>query len=186
LVADDRLWLRQMRRGDIAALGAIYEAYKSDLLTVALSLLGEPASAEDCLHDVFVTLASKAAELRVRGKLKCYLAACVANRARDVLRRERKASNMPEAESMEMTSEQSKPLDLLADHEEATRIQACIARLPYEQREAITLRLHGRLTFRQISRLQSVSVYTVQSRYRYGLEKVRKLLRDGRSNEAAR
>jgi len=183
---DDRLWLRQMRRGNIAALHAIYEAYKSDLLTIAMSLLADPNGAEDCLHDVFVTLASKASELRVHGKLRPYLVACVTNRAKDLLRRRRHTLSMSEEESMQIPMEQSEALDLLADCEETRRIQACLASIPYEQREAITLHLHGKLTFREIARLQGVSVYTVQSRYRYGLERVRKLLQKNGINEAAR
>jgi len=45
--------------------------------------------------------------------------------------------------------------------------------LPYEQRETIALRLHGNLRFRQIAKLQNVSTKTAQSRYRYGLDKLR-------------
>jgi len=48
--------------------------------------------------------------------------------------------------------------------------------LPYEQREAIALRIHGNLGFRQIADLQNVSTKTVQSRYRYGLDKLRSTL----------
>jgi RNA polymerase sigma-70 factor (ECF subfamily) len=45
--------------------------------------------------------------------------------------------------------------------------------LPYEQREAIVLRLHGDLRFRQIAEIQEVSTKTAQSRYHYGLDKLR-------------
>ena len=48
--------------------------------------------------------------------------------------------------------------------------------LPYEQRETIVLRLHGDLRFRQIAKLRNVSIKTIQSRYRYGLDKLRSTL----------
>jgi RNA polymerase sigma-70 factor, ECF subfamily len=51
-----------------------------------------------------------------------------------------------------------------------------MADLPCEQQEILILRLHENLKFREIARLQGVSVKTVQSRYRYGLEKLRALL----------
>jgi DNA-directed RNA polymerase specialized sigma24 family protein len=49
-------------------------------------------------------------------------------------------------------------------------------RLPYEQREAIVLYLHGRLKFRAIGRLQNVSTKTAHKRYRAGLDGLRFML----------
>ena len=48
--------------------------------------------------------------------------------------------------------------------------------LPYEQREAVTLRLHADMKFREIARHQNVSIKTVLSRYQYGLDKLRVIL----------
>jgi len=51
-----------------------------------------------------------------------------------------------------------------------------MAELPVEQREVITLHLHAGLTFREIALQLGLSINTVQSRYRYGIEKLRTLL----------
>ena len=51
-----------------------------------------------------------------------------------------------------------------------------MARLPYEQREVIILHLMSDMRFRAIAETQSISISTVQSRYRYGLDKLRTLL----------
>ena len=58
------------------------------------------------------------------------------------------------------------------------RIEQAMAQLPYPQREVIILHLQGGMRFRVIAESQSVSVNTVQSRYRYGLDKLRSLLKD--------
>ena len=50
--------------------------------------------------------------------------------------------------------------------------------LPYEQREVIILHLKGEMKFKTIANLQDVSINTVQSRYRYGLEKLRSLFNE--------
>ncbi|MHC4494566.1 MAG: sigma factor-like helix-turn-helix DNA-binding protein, partial [Planctomycetota bacterium] len=60
--------------------------------------------------------------------------------------------------------------------EELIKLSYALAELPYEQREVIVLRLHGDLRFRQIAKMQRVSTKTVQSRYRYGLDKLRSTL----------
>jgi DNA-directed RNA polymerase specialized sigma24 family protein len=44
------------------------------------------------------------------------------------------------------------------------------------EREVIVLHLQGGLKFGEIAQSQNVSVNTVQSRYRYGLNKMRSIL----------
>ena len=54
-----------------------------------------------------------------------------------------------------------------------------MAQLPYDQREAVILHLQAGMKFREIANSQNVSINTIQSRYRYGLERLRSLL-DGK------
>jgi len=53
-----------------------------------------------------------------------------------------------------------------------------LAKIPSDQREVIVLKFFEELTFREISNVCGVSIGTVTSRYRYGMEKLRKLLED--------
>ena len=92
----DRALVTAVANGDREAMGKIYLAYKDDLLTVSVWLLGDTATAEDALHDVFVSLARGAGQLRLRGSLKNYLLANCVNKARDYLRRRRR--NQPASE----------------------------------------------------------------------------------------
>jgi len=56
------------------------------------------------------------------------------------------------------------------------QLSDAMAKLPFEQREVVTLRFEAGLRFPQIARIQNVSINTVQGRYRYGMEKLRTLL----------
>ena len=60
--------------------------------------------------------------------------------------------------------------------ERCDRLSRALAELPYEQREAVLLKMKQNMTLREIAKLQGVSVSTVHGRYRYGLEKLRALL----------
>lgn len=51
-----------------------------------------------------------------------------------------------------------------------------LEKLPLEQREIIALHLQGGMKFREIAAMLDTSIYTAQSRYRYGIEKLRQLL----------
>jgi RNA polymerase sigma-70 factor (ECF subfamily) len=180
-VSEDQTWLQQMQRGEPEGLHRIYERYKDDLVTIAAGLLVDRGSAEDCLHDVFVHLATHdASGICLHGTLKGYLITCVVNRARDMLRRRRRMEPASLAELAEMRAASDEPAAQAAiRREEAARLYEALSELPYEQREVIVLRLHGALTFEEISRQLVLSINTVQSRYRYGLEKLRAQLNAG-------
>jgi len=172
---DDKLLITRMQQGDRTAMQVVYDRYKDDLLTVARCLLGDHWTAEDCLHDVFVGFVAGLRQLKPNGSLKGYLVACVSNRARDHLRRQ--VRQVPMADSAEHLPAQAPgPVTQLVAKEQVHAVQTALGRLPYEQREIITLRLHGDLTFREIALSQGVSLNTVQARYRYALERLARLL----------
>jgi len=176
-VNDERSLLRSLQQGDQTALRCIYERHKDDLLTVASCLLVDRTAAEDCVHDVVVSFAAGAARLHVRGTLRGYLVACVANRARDQLRRRTGHVSLTGAEDdPRLAAPGADPAAEAEEREEAARLQEAVAGLPYEQREAITLHVHGGLTFREIALQQGVSINTAQSRYRYGIARLSELL----------
>jgi RNA polymerase sigma factor (sigma-70 family) len=179
-VRDEERWIQQLRQGDPEGLRCIYERYKDHLYTVAVYLLVDAAAAEDCLHDVFVQFAQGARGLHRLDNLKGFLATCVANRAHDWIRRSRRLPQTSLDETTSIAVDAAEPVvETAIEREERRRLDAALAQLPYEQREVITLRMHGGLTFQEIARQQGSSINTVQSRYRYGLEKLRMLLDAG-------
>jgi len=176
-VSDDQKLLRSLQQGDPAALRCLYERYKDDLLTVASCLLVDRNLAEDCVHDVVVSFAAGAARIHLRSTLKSYLAASVANQARGELRKRAHHVSLAGGEGdLDHATAGDNPVAGVEQREETAQVQEALAGLPYEQREAITLHLHGGLTFREIARQQGISINTVQSRYRYGIARLRKLL----------
>ena len=60
--------------------------------------------------------------------------------------------------------------------EGSQQVASALDELPYQQREVIILHLHSGLKFKEIANFQQVSVNTIQSRYRYGLNKLRSVL----------
>lgn len=172
---EDKLLLWRMKRGSNEALSRIYERYKNDMLALALSLLYDINAAEDVVHDVFISFVEAAEELRLTGSLKGYLLTCVANLSRDRNRASRRApAQLCEANST--VSDLGAPDQSLISSEELQRLRYVISQLPYEQREVVILHLQGGRTFRQIAALRRVPIGTIQSRYRYGLDKLRYLL----------
>ena len=169
----DRILIRKAKRGERRAFGQIYKKYRDTLLTVAMSLSGDPELAQDVVQDVFVKFVESLDGFELRGRLKGYLATCVANRTRDRLRQMARADSV--GQDGRGTS-QGQPLDLAVQNEQLHRLAKALEQLPYEQREVIALKAHGGMSFRAIARQRGIRLGTVQSRYRYGLDRLRELL----------
>lgn len=173
---EDKLLIWKLRFGDKAALARIYEKYRINLLRIAAGLSNQTSIAEDIVHDVYVSLAQSPEQLKLNGNLKSYLATCVANRARNNNRAglRRQTTNLEEAESL--MKESDKPDRWIIYNEELEKLDNALSQLPYDQREVLILHLQGGMKFRAIAKSQNVSINTVQSRYRYGLDKLRSIM----------
>jgi len=168
--------LRQMSRGDKQALRVIYEKYKEDLFTVAMSLLQNVDLAEDCVSDVFVRFAGAVKNLRIHSNLKGYLVSSAANRAKDILKKKGSCSNL-DVETIGDCEIFAEATTEMSEVEEKRRIFAALKRLPYDQQEVFVMHVQTDLKFREIAKLKKVSIKTIQSRYRYAIEKLRAILK---------
>ena len=172
---EDELLKWKFKRGSSEALSRIYEKYVHSLLSLAMGLLNDPHDAEDVVQDVFVSFARSAGSFGLKGSLKAYLATSVVNRARDKLRRGR--SHQRRVERYTAASAQAGGADkFLVYSERCERLSRALAELPYEQREAVLLKVKQSMTLKEIAKLQGVSISTVHGRYRYGLDRLRALL----------
>ena len=156
-------------------MSRIYEKYVHLLLSIAMGLLNDPHEAEDVVQDVFVSFAKGAGGFDLKGSLKAYLATSVVNRVRDRIRRERvqrARANEPGPPPLDWDG----PEQPLVYDERCRRLAEALAELPYEQREAVILKIKDGMKLKGIAKLQGVTTSTAHGRYRYGMDKLRALL----------
>jgi RNA polymerase sigma factor (sigma-70 family) len=172
---EDKLLIWKLRCGNRDALSLLYEKYKDDLRTIACSLMHDTHAAEDVLHDVFVTFAENARQLKIRTSLKNYLITCVVNRVRDELcRRQKRIIELNK--TVTISSASNCPVNLIVADEESKILTNALAAIPLKQREVIVLHIKGEFKFREIARMQQTSISTVHGRYKYGLKKLSAIL----------
>ena len=175
-MVEEKILIWKLNQQDTQVLHRIYEKYKNCLLTLAAALLNDRSTAEDVVHDVFVTLVKSPPKLRLSGNLKGYLNTCVANRARNVNRTAGRNKTVTIDCAAATPTPMTGPDCAAIFGEDLWLLNYALGQLPYEQKEVVLLHLHGEMTFKDIAKSQGASINTIQGRYRYGLKKLRSLL----------
>jgi len=173
---EDTLLIWKLKNGREDGLVRTFNKYKNYLLKIAYALLDDGQQVEDAVQDVFVALAESSHRLRLDGNLRGYLVGCLINRVQNMKKARSAYPALPLSEVKELCSHGNRPDQWIILDDEHRRAHNALRQLPESQRVVIALHVHGGLRFRQIASLQKISINTVQSRYRYGLEKLRFLL----------
>jgi RNA polymerase sigma-70 factor, ECF subfamily len=173
---EDKRLIWELKQGNKDALRQIYMEYKDTLLTIAASLLHDTYAAEDVLHDVFVSFAASAKRLELRVSLKSYLISSVVNRVRDRFRK-KKHHTVELDKAGQISSDWNRPEQSAVLAEQLQLTADALSQIPLEQAETIILHLNGGMKFKEIAEMQNIPMNTVQGRYRYGLDKLRTILR---------
>jgi RNA polymerase sigma-70 factor (ECF subfamily) len=165
--------------GDERAFVVLYDRFATRMYRAALRTLGCRQDAEDVVQDVFLAVVRSHERLGDVRDLTAYLFAALHRAAgRCALRQARALQVSPTA-----ADEAIAPVEQVAsDNPDWYRLQQAIRSLPDEQREVVTLKIDGELTFAQIAEVMGVSISTAANRYRYALKKLKTSLVGARTS----
>jgi RNA polymerase sigma-70 factor, ECF subfamily len=160
--------LKGLAAGREEAFAALYDEYARPLFRVAWTLLRSHQDAEDAVQEVFVGLARSRSTVRRIENLRAYLFGALRHAVTRLARRGKRCpvSGVPDEASREAERE-------AVDADLSDWLERAVAELPHEQREVLTLKLDGRLTFEEVAEVLEISANTAASRYRYALDKLR-------------
>lgn len=161
----------------------------SKLLLFARQQSRSLADAEDILQDALVKLAKKVAEGEFVGGRNAWLSyvyTAIRRQAIDLGRsvdRRRKREEIVSEESVEKEKHQEHLWfsSESADGEQRLILEEKLREIPDKFREVIVMKVWGEQTFAEIGEILNISQNTAASRYRYGLEALRKLLDNART-----
>lgn len=142
-----------------SSLPAFYREHQTGLVRLAVMLVGDEATAEDVVQDVFVRLHRNAPVLRDEQKLLAYVRSAVLNGCRSVLRRRKLVRRHAERYEPPVWSAESQAM-LGEDHREVMR---ALHRLPRRQREVLVLRFYADLPDEEIAAALRIRPSTVRS-----------------------
>jgi RNA polymerase sigma factor (sigma-70 family) len=174
----DEELLAALTTGDERALTDLYDRFGRVAYGLALRIVRDPALAQDAVQDAFLAAWRTAASFDSRrGKAQTWLLTLVHRRAVDIVRREerRRAEQLADDAPAAVATATEDEASL---REQRRAVQAALARLPFEQREALELAYYGGLTQSELAERLGIPLGTVKSRVFAGLARLRDLLVD--------
>ena len=165
----DRRLLRRMADGDREALAELYDRHAAALFSHAAALARSTSDAEDLVQSVFVKIAGLGARLLGIRSAGAYMHGILRMAFLEGIRRRDRVAEAPLDEMRIPASDGAPAADRLA-------LNTALGRLPAAQREVVMLHaVHG-LTFREIAAMVRAPLWTVASRYRLGMNRLRGIL----------
>ena len=162
---------RPINNDSFAEAEAIITAELQSLYRYACYRLGEREAAQDVIQELYLKLHER--ELGEVKNVRCYLYRALSNCCTQQLRERRKVEYVDVTALRDLQAEDITPTNF---EQEQALIARLLAALPDEQSEVIRLHLHGECTFAEIAEILDIPQPTAKSRYRYGIEHLRKEL----------
>jgi RNA polymerase sigma factor (sigma-70 family) len=172
-------FVRFRDRGDVDALGEVFDALSTSLLALALHACGNAADAEDALQATFVVALRKARsfDAGARNGIGGWLAGVLAGEAKNAARRA--ARRRDGAPLVEHAAADGDPFAASERRELVALLRTRIEALPDEQRQVLLLQLEHGLQPAQIAEVLRVPPGTVRMRVHRGLAALRAVLPAG-------
>jgi RNA polymerase sigma-70 factor, ECF subfamily len=157
-------------------LERLYDEHAQALFAFLLNLTRNEDDTRDLLQDIFVKLARQPELLAGARDVRAFLIRLAHNAAIDLMRRRGARQKYHEHFGGERLQQFAPAVDP-DENVFRARVSAALGQLPPEQRAVIQLKLWEGFTFDQIAEALEIPLNTAASRYRYGLDKLRELLR---------
>jgi RNA polymerase sigma factor (sigma-70 family) len=173
----DEALVALVARSDESALAELYDRVGGTAYGLAYRVLRDEALAEDAVQEAFLGLWRSAGSfIPERAKASTWILTLVHRRAVDLVRREQRRRAEPlEGAPEPAVGSAEEAAWLRLDRE---LVQAALAQLPDQQREAIELAYYGGYTQSELADRLGQPIGTIKSRMFAGLTRLRELLED--------
>ena len=148
----------------VDTVAALFREHHGGLVRLALLMVGDLATAEDVVQDVYASLHTRRSQIAASGAVLPYVRAAVLNGCRSVLRRRGiawRAGMMQRASARDDAFPSAESEVILS--EDRRQVLAVLARLPRRRREVLVLRYYLGLSEAEIAAVLGISPGTVKS-----------------------
>lgn len=177
----------RMVQGDKNGLKVIYENYAGYIYRIIYEVLQSRENTEDVTSEFFIRLWDKAEQFKPGSGHKGYLAAMARNLAVDFLRKHKREEltammqdlgTEPETEENRGTKIKQGRIDNSSSVEQEAvgnmTIEQALAALKPAERQIVSLKVLGELTFKEIAECMDIPMGTVTWKYQNAIKKLRR------------
>jgi len=167
--AEDRELAGRARKGDLDAFNALVSRWETRIYNYLLRITGHADDALDLCQDTFIKAYQNLARLEDPARFGPWLYRIAHNEAMSHLRRPQRETELDDAAAAAMRAS-------LAPVEASLAVEAALARLSPEQREAVILKVYEGFKFDEIAAILNCPASTIKSRVYTGLELLKEAL----------
>jgi len=168
VIIDQELILH-LKRGDLDALGSLYDRYNQLVFRTALAITGDYDTANDLLQDVFLRLYRFAERIDPDRPLQPWLYRMTTNLSYTWVKREQRWLKPLDTLVDWLTGiSKNQPSEAVEQMDDWDRLQKAVAALPISQRLVVVLYYLNDLSLHEIGDILNIPVGTVKSRLHYG------------------
>lgn len=173
----DRELIDKLQRGDLDALGALYDRHHKRVFRTALGITNDWDAASDLLQDVFLRVYRFAGHIDSDRPLEPWLYRVTANLSYTWLRREKRWYRyLLEFGEWFHRDGRPGPQRQVELDEQAARVREAVSSLPFSQRVVVVLFYLNDLPVEEIAEILEIPEGTVKSRLHYARNTLRKRL----------
>ncbi len=175
---EDVRLVRGMTAGDSAALGGFYDKWSAKVYSIAISIVGEAADAEEVVEETFLQAWNQAARFdTARGRPASWILTIARTRSLDRLKAvKRRREDLTESFDASASTGLPDPEQQLVEKERTETIATALRMLPVEQRQAVEMAYFGGLSQSEIAECTGLALGTVKTRMRLAMQKLRDYL----------
>jgi len=167
--------MRRIATGDQLAMRTLFARYRVAIYRWLLRLVGEPASAEELLSDVFLDVWRKASSFAGRSSVSTWLLAIARHKALSA-RRRRTDVELDGKLASALVDPTDGPELVLEKKDREQRLRHGFARLSPQHSEVIDLAYYHGKSIKEIAQIVGINEATVKSRAFYARRKLAQLV----------
>lgn len=174
----DRVTESQMidgcRRGDSLARGELYRRYGSLMYAICRRYVPDQSTAEDLVHDGFITVFTKIEEFRGEGSFEGWCRRIFVNTALGYLRKARYVQQGEQIETVvRLSSQEASAIEMIS----AADLMQCICELPDGYRTILNLYAVEGYSHQEVGEMLGISENTSRSQYSRARVRLMELLK---------
>lgn len=177
-VTQDSVLVKQAQKGDLNAIGALYDQHHQLIFRFIWSRVHDQAIAEDLTGELFTRMVIALPDYRANGvPFQAWLYRIARNLITDHHRKYGGRQVVDLTQTADLSTEEDDPMQLIAAKLTAEKVQRALERIDPAQREVVELRFLVGLSLQEAAETLDKTVASIKSLQHRGLKSLRGSLR---------